>query len=99
MHPDARCFEETRFYVPGNEGSILISCASSLALSLIKPHEKLDHLPPKGNKNIIQQTKLKTYAEKITDGCSKKEQSNNITCTRNIETRNVNLKKVLLCGQ
>ena len=53
MHPDTRCFEETRFYVPGNEGSILISCATSLALSLIKPHEKCDHLPPKGNKNII----------------------------------------------
>ena len=53
IHPDTRCLQETSFYVAGNEGSILISWATSLALSLIKPHEKLDHLPPKGNKNII----------------------------------------------
>ena len=47
MHPDTRHLEETRFYVAGNEGKILILCETSLALSLIKPHEKLDHLPPK----------------------------------------------------
>ena len=36
-----------------NEGSILISCTTSLALGLIKPHEKLDHPPPEGNRNVI----------------------------------------------
>ena len=35
------------------EGSILISCATSLALGLIKPHEKLDHPPPEENRNVI----------------------------------------------
>ena len=127
MHPDTRCLEETRFYVAGNEGSILISCATSLALSLIKPHEKLDHLPTKGNKNIIyssavkmkknyesrfkvQQTKLKTNAEKITDVCSKDEQSvtssieqshNENGCSKGEQSHNiitVKLKKTL-CSQ
>ena len=28
---------------------ILISCTTSLALGLIKPHDRLDHLPPEGN--------------------------------------------------
>ena len=111
IHPDTRCLEETRFNVAGNEGSILISCAASLALSLIKPREKLDHLPPKGNKNIIynsadkmkkydesqfkvQQTKLKTNAEKIADVCSRDEQSvtssiekSHSTCTKNIKNK------------
>ena len=53
IYPDTRCLEETQFYVAGNEGSILISCATSLALSLIKLHEKLDHPPPEGNRNVI----------------------------------------------
>ena len=47
IHPDTRCLEETQFYVARNEGSTLISCATSLALSLIKPHKKLVHLPQK----------------------------------------------------
>ena len=41
----------------------------------------------------VQQTKLKTNAEKITDGCSKKEQSNNITCIRNIENKKCQAEK------
>ena len=32
-----------------NEGSSLISYATSLALGLIKPHDRLDHLSPEGN--------------------------------------------------
>ena len=36
-----------------NEGSILILCTTSLALGLIKPHEKLDHPPSEGNRNVI----------------------------------------------
>ena len=53
IHPYTGCLDETQFYVAGNEGSILISCATSLALSWIKPHEMLDHVLPKGNKNNI----------------------------------------------
>ena len=56
-----------------NEGNILISCATSLALQLIKLHEKLDHPPPEGNTNVIyssadkikkkDESKLKTSKE------------------------------------
>ena len=53
VHPDTRCIEEIPFFVARDEGSILISCTTSLALSLIKPHEKLDHPPPEGNRNVI----------------------------------------------
>ena len=53
IHPDTRCIKEIPFFVASIEGSTLISCTTSLALGLIKPHEKLDHPFPKGNKNII----------------------------------------------
>ena len=49
IHPDTRYIAEVTFFVASNEGSILISCANSLALNLIKPHHRLDHLPPEGN--------------------------------------------------
>ena len=42
-----------------NEGSILISCATSFALGLIKPHYRLDHLPPEGNVIYSHAEKLK----------------------------------------
>ena len=121
IHPDTRCIEEIPFFVASKEGSILTSCRTSLASGLIKPHEKLDHPPPEGNRNIIyssadkikneswlkvymlvQENKLKTSIEEISDvcsiqeqsstssnkglfydGCSKKEKSNNTTCTDN----------------
>ena len=53
IHPDTRCMEEIPFFVASNEGSILISCATSLALGLIKQHQKLDHPSPEGNRNVI----------------------------------------------
>ena len=107
MHPDTKYLEETRLYVATNEGSILISCETSLALSLIKPHKKLDHPPPKGNKNIIyssadkvkkrdesqlkvQQTKLKTNAQKIANGCAKGEQSQKEN--KNNQAKSVNMQ-------
>ena len=53
IHPGTRCVEEIPFFVVSNEGSMLISCATSLALGLTKPHDKLDHPPPEGNRNVI----------------------------------------------
>ena len=53
INPDTRCIEEIPFFVASNEGSILILCVTSLALGLIKPHEKLDQPPLEGNRNVI----------------------------------------------
>ena len=39
----------SNIFVAGNEGSILISCATSLALGFIKPHVSLDNSPPGSN--------------------------------------------------
>ena len=52
-HLDTRFLEKGRSYVAGNEGSVLISCTTSLELGLIKPKEKLNHLPPEGKRKVI----------------------------------------------
>ena len=46
-----------------NEGSILISCATSLALGLVKPHEKLGHPPPEGNVFSSSADKIKDESQ------------------------------------
>ena len=49
IHPDTRCITEVTFFVPSNEGSILISCSTSLALGLIQSNISLDNSPPGSN--------------------------------------------------
>ena len=121
IHPDTWCIEEIPFFVASNEGSILISCAISLALGLIKPHEKLNHPPLERNRNsihssadkvkkkdksqlkvhmLVQKNKIKPSTEKISNVCSRDEQSvtssneqSNTTCTKNIENKNCQAEK------
>ena len=49
VHPSTKSIEAVTFFVACNERSVLISCTTSLALGLIKPHTSLDHLPPGSN--------------------------------------------------
>ena len=44
VHPDTQCLQEVTFYVTSHGGSVVLSCATSLVLSLIQPHTSLDHL-------------------------------------------------------
>ena len=37
------------FYVASNNGSVLLSCTTTLALGLIQPHTRLDYLPPEAS--------------------------------------------------
>ena len=46
VHPDTKKLIETIFYVATNDGSVLLSCKSMLALDLIQPRSRLDYLPP-----------------------------------------------------
>ena len=63
IHPDTRCTAKVLFFVASNEGSILISCTTSLALGLIKPHDRLDHLSTKGNVISSSADKLKDESQ------------------------------------
>ena len=49
VHPSTKSIEAVTFFVACNEGSVLISCTTNLALGLIKPHASLYYLPPGSN--------------------------------------------------
>ena len=47
VHLDCKKLNEATFYVASNEGSVLLSCDTSLTLGLIHPRPRLNYLPPK----------------------------------------------------
>ena len=46
---------ETIFYVATNDGSMLLSCKSTLVLDFIQPGSRLDYLPPRASLIISTQ--------------------------------------------
>ena len=53
VHLDTKKLQEVTFYVAKNDGSVLLSCTTTLALGLIQPHTRLDYLPPRASLIII----------------------------------------------
>ena len=49
VHQDTRKLQEVTFYVAQNDGNVLLSCTTTLVLGLIKPHTRLDYLPPRAS--------------------------------------------------
>ena len=49
VHPDTKKLVETIFYVATSDGSVLLSCKSTLALDLIQPRSRLDYLSPRAS--------------------------------------------------
>ena len=47
VHLDTKKLVETIFYVAINDGSVLLSCKSTLTLNLIQSRSRLDYLPPR----------------------------------------------------
>ena len=47
--PDTKCLQEVTFYVASNNGSVLLSCETTLALGLIQPCTRLDYLQPRAS--------------------------------------------------
>ena len=46
VHLDTKKLMEVTFYVAMNDGSVLLSCKTTLMLGLIQPSTRLDYLPP-----------------------------------------------------
>ena len=49
LHPDTNFLQEVTFQVTSHEGSVIISCATSLELDLIQPLRGFDIVPEKGS--------------------------------------------------
>ena len=43
---DTKKLVPVTFYIANNDGSVLLSCKTTLSLQLIKPQSRLDYLPP-----------------------------------------------------
>ena len=65
VHPDSKCLLEVTFYVASNNGSVLLSCVTTLDLDLIQPCTRLDYLSPRtslitSNADCPKKTKYQT---------------------------------------
>ena len=49
VDPDTKNLMEVTFYVVMNDGSVLLSCKTTLMLGLIQPRRRLDYLPPRAS--------------------------------------------------
>ena len=49
VHPDTKLLQEVTFHVTSHEGSVILSCATSITLGLIHPHTNLDEVPEEGS--------------------------------------------------
>ena len=73
VHPDAKHPLEVTFYVASNNGSILLSCVTTLALGLIQSSITLDYLPPRASLSTSSADHPKKTKSKISVHVSKKE--------------------------
>ena len=73
LHPDNKCLKEVTFYMAINNGSVLLSCATTLALGLIQPHTRLDYLPLRVSLTTSSADHPKKTKSKISVNVSKKE--------------------------
>ena len=72
VHPDSKKLMKVMFFIMKENGSILLSCRTTMELGLIKPHSHLDYLPPKARlltSTCDQPSKTKVY--KPTIQCTK----------------------------
>ena len=49
VHLDTKKLQDVTFFVAKNDGSVLLSCTTILALGLIHPRTRLDYLPPRAS--------------------------------------------------
>ena len=69
IHPDSKQPTEMTFHIASSEGSVLLSCNTSLHLGLIHHRSRLDYLPPWAS--LINQQRRPPKKNKITSTSSK----------------------------
>ena len=73
VHPDFKHLLEVAFCVAGNNGSVLLSCVTTLALGLVQPCTRLDYLPPRASLITSSADHPKKTKSKLSVHVSKKE--------------------------
>ena len=83
VHPDTQGLQEATFHVTSHEDSVVLSCVTTLELSLIQPHNNLDPILPSASLisskgDYLRKSKFQTtmkLSKPNTNVCSSKEQS------------------------
>ena len=80
------------FYIASNEGSILLSCNTTLTLGLIQSRPRLNYLPPRGslitsNADPSRKTKAQIHIQKQEITTQTTNQQQNAQVTRTISTQ------------
>ena len=94
IHPDTKKPHAVTFYVASNEGSVLLSCTTLLALELIQTRPQLDYLPPRAKlitsaadhpavtKKTAHQAKATTEESKLMHKIRIKMHKNSVVCIK-----------------
>ena len=69
VHPDTKILMDVTFFVAVIDGSVLLSCKTTLMLSLIQPRTRLDYLPSRNSlitssADHLKKTKAPLYLQK-----------------------------------
>ena len=69
VHPDTKKCIAVTFYIAMNDGSMLLSCKTTLLLGLIQPRPRWDYLPPRArlitsSEDHPKKTKAVLYTQK-----------------------------------
>ena len=73
VNPDTKHLQKVTFYVASNNGSVLLSCVTTLALGLLQPHTRLHYHPPSVSLITSSADHPKKTKSKISVHVSKKE--------------------------
>ena len=69
VHPESKQLMKVMFFVAKENGSVLLSCRTTMELGLIRPHAQLDYLPPRASlltSTCDQPSKSKTQSQTST---------------------------------
>ena len=107
LHLDTKCLQEVTFQVTSHEGSVIISCATSLELCFIQLHRGLDVVPEKGSLiyskadlPVKQKNKKSAPVNKLSDSLnSGKMQSHTVSRVQETEVIQCMNKKVETKGK
>ena len=91
VHPDTKKLIETPFCVANNDGSMLLSCNSTLGLDLIQPRSRLDYLPPRAS--LITSMQDNTKKTKCTQPAMHRLQQVATPSKQQVETTQIKKQK------
>ena len=68
VHPESKQLMKVLFFVGKENGSVLLSCRTTMELGLIRPHVRIDYLPPRASlltSTCDQLSKTRTHRPNI----------------------------------